>query len=79
MRLPGEMNGFSDRKKTAIRDLSAYGQEERKMKKRDLYAEIAEGFDALSNWRKGKPASCNISAPGETEGLVGDSDAWAYP
>ncbi|CAB3896213.1 hypothetical protein ACMU6081_27285 [Achromobacter mucicolens] len=58
------------------------------MKKRDLYAEIAEGFVALSRLRKGKTISCDAPVPSaglaealtkarEAEDLVDDSDALA--
>lgn len=58
------------------------------MKKRNLYAEIAEGFDALSHLRNGKTTSFNVPAPGaglaktqsstwESEVTGGDSDASA--
>ncbi len=58
------------------------------MKKRNLYAEIAEGFDALSHLRNSKTTSVNVPAPGaslakpqscawDSEDTVGDSDAFA--
>ncbi|WP_191578336.1 hypothetical protein [Achromobacter insolitus] len=58
------------------------------MKKRNLYAEIAEGFAALSHLRNSKTTSFNVPAPGaglaktqssawDSEDTVGDSDAFA--